>query len=120
MVADLGDLDVVHLVVRGPAKFLRLDMFGMGPPGALAFLMLELDDGHPLAVIGPEPLVRDVSGNAPGDLLHAVDQGDVLVLEARHQARAEYGDDHDGLLRRISVLRWVASFKSIFAMDAIA
>ena len=33
----------------------------MHAPGALAFLVLELDDGDALAVVGPEALVRDVA-----------------------------------------------------------
>ena len=64
----VGNLDVVHFVVLQAALFLRLDMLRMRAPGALAFLMLELDDGDALAVLGPEPLVRDVAGNGAGDL----------------------------------------------------
>ena len=53
----------------------------MHPPGALALLVLELDDGDALAVLGPEALVRDVARDGAGDLLHALDQRDVFVLK---------------------------------------
>src|SRR4029078_2257451 len=98
VVCHLRDLDIVHLVIFHPAELLRLEMLRMHPPGRLAFLVLELDDGDPLAVIGPEAFVRDVARNGLSDLLHALDQRDVCVLQAGAQAGPENGDDHDGLL----------------------
>src|SRR3954463_15055346 len=80
VVVHLGDLDVVHLVIFDPTELLRLKVLGMHPPGLLALLVLKLDDGDALAVVGPEALVRDVSRYAPGDLLHAVNHRRILVL----------------------------------------
>src|SRR5690348_2744208 len=54
VVHHLGDLDVVHLVELGPAELLRHEVLGVLPPRGLALLMLELDDGAALAVVGPE------------------------------------------------------------------
>src|SRR3954447_24349434 len=99
VVADLADLDVVHLVILQPAELLSLDMLRMHAPGALALLVLELHDGDPLAIIGPEAFMRDVARNGPGDLLHSIDQGNVFVLKTGPQPRPKYGNDHGNLLR---------------------
>src|SRR6185369_4839827 len=120
VVGHVADLDVIHLVVLRAAELLRLDMFGMRSPGALAFLMFELDDGDAFAVVGPEALVCDVARDGFGDLVHALDQRDVLVLHAGPQTRAEDGDDHGVLLfgcRECSPL--LQSIQSKFAMATI-
>src|SRR4029079_5644019 len=70
----------------------------VGAPETLTFLGFKLDDGAALAILGPETLVRDVTGCCSGQFGHAFNQGNILVLEAGHQPRAENGDDHDGLL----------------------
>jgi hypothetical protein len=36
-------------------------VFGIAPPGAQAFFMLELDDGYTLAVVSEKAFVRNVA-----------------------------------------------------------
>jgi hypothetical protein len=56
--------------------------------------MLELDDGHALAVIGEKALVRNLARHGLGELVHALDQRDVFVADSRPQAGAKNGDQH--------------------------
>jgi len=58
-------------------------VFGIAPPGAQAFFMLELDDGYTLAVVSEKAFVRNVARHGAGELGHAIDQGDVLVSKPR-------------------------------------
>src|SRR6185312_8107963 len=94
---------------------------GIGAPGLLAFLVLELDDGAALAVLGEESLMRDVARRRLGELVHALDQGEVFVLQPGHQAGAEYGDDHGGVLGCLPLWRRRPdSIQCMFSMEAIS
>src|ERR1041384_1390423 len=62
---DGADLDMILAVILLPRELLRCPMLGIGPPRAHALLVLELDDRHPLAVVGKEALVGDVTRHRP-------------------------------------------------------
>ena len=71
----------------------------MHPPGALALLVLELDDGDALAVVGPEALVRDVARHGAGDLAACGRPARRIRPASRASGGSGNGDDH-GELRR--------------------
>src|SRR5690348_13536795 len=83
---DRADLDMILAVVLLARELLRRPMLGIGPPRAHAFLVLELDDRHPLAVVGEEALMGDVAWHRPGEFVHPIGQRDVFVADARAQA----------------------------------
>src|SRR5690349_16832386 len=85
---------MILAVVLLPRELLRRPMLGIGSPRAHAFLVLELDDSHPLAVIGEEALMRDVAWHRPGEFVHPIGQRDVFIADARAQAGAKHGHDH--------------------------
>src|SRR5580693_2567679 len=87
---------MIRGVVLLPGQLLRGDVLGVGPPGVHAFLVLELDDGDALAVIGKKAFVRDVARHGAGEFLHLIDQGDVFVANSGLQAGTEDGDNHGG------------------------
>src|SRR5262249_48767121 len=86
---ERADLDVILGVILLPRQFLCRDVFGIAPPGAQAFFMLEFDNGYPLAVVSEKAFVRNVARHSAGELGHAIDQGDVFVSKSGFQARAK-------------------------------
>src|SRR5882724_12988112 len=117
LAVERADLDVVFGVVLLARQLLRRAVLRIGPPGAHALLVLELHDGHALAVVGKEAFVRDVARHGGRDLGHAVDQRDVLLARAGPQPGAEHGHDHGTLpssrrLRRHTTLASSASMSS--------
>src|SRR6185437_7338490 len=95
-------------------------MFRVHAPGPHAFLGLELDHRYPLAVLGEESFVRDITGHGFGERVHAVSEGDIVVLDAWQQARTENGDDHRESPSKRPMLRPLpAPGKCMFSMGAI-
>src|SRR6185312_2474493 len=91
---QLADLHRILGIEALAGLFLGGAVLRMHAPGAHALLALEFDDGHPLAIVGEEALVRDVAGHGAGDLVHARGEHQVLLAHVGHQARAEHRDDH--------------------------
>jgi hypothetical protein len=84
---ERADLHVVLGIVFVARQFLYGDVLRVTASGAQAFFVLELHNGHPLAVVGEKAFVRNVARHGAAERGHAIDQGHIFIPQSGFEPR---------------------------------